>query len=240
MGIFNFLFGKSAKQNPSPQTKRVEDMTEEEKTKEVIRFIQVNAEGDDGDPKYQLQYGYMFFTGQGPGGRGAFTKDLDQAIYWISKSAAQGNVDATCILGRVYMEKGDFATARKCFREAAEKGDVDACENLALAYGTGDGVAEDKVEAHKWFLKAAELGSAFSQYVVGQNLFDGTGVQANPGEAMGWFEKAANQGQENAQFMMGQLFEFGHHDIETACEWYAKAAAQGLESAQERLRELGR
>ncbi len=238
MGFFSKLFGKSARKENVPMVKSFDEMSEEEKLEEAILFIQVNAEGDDGDPEYQFQYGVMFATGKGPYGHGTFTKDFNQAVYWLNKSAAQGYLDAVCMLGRVYMDNGDSVTAVKYYTEAAEQGNEAACENLAMAYGLGDGVPEDKAEAHKWFLKAAELGSAFSQYIVGQNLFDGIGVEANPGEAMIWFEKAAKQGQPNAQFMMGQFFEIGRDDIETACQWYSKAAQQGLESARERLREL--
>ena len=206
--------------------------------KNAIDFIRVNAEGEDGDADSQFQYGVMFATGQGPGGRGSFTKDAMQAIYWLNKSAAQGNLDAVAMLGRVYMDNGNPATAVKYYRKAAEQGHEAACENLAMAYGMGDGVPEDKVEAHKWFLKAAELGSAFAQYIAGNNYFNGIGVEENPNEAMRWFDKAAHQGQPNAQFMMGQFYEIGREDIVEAKKWYRLAAEQGHEEAQAMLKTL--
>lgn len=240
MGFFGKLFGKTEKRSDAEPFKKVEDMTEEELINEAVRFIQVNAEGEDGDPEYQFKYGVIFATGKGLDGHGSFPKDFDKAVYWLKKSAAQGNVNAVCMLGRVYMDHGDAATAVTYYREAAEKGNEAACENLAMAYGMGTGVAEDKVEAHKWFLKAAELGSAFAQYIVGMNLFDGTGVAENPAEAMQWFEKAADQGEPNAQFMMGQFFELGHHDVDTALQWYRKAAEQGHEEAGRKFRNCNR
>ena len=166
------------------------------------------------------------------------TKDAKQAIYWLNKSAAQGNLDAVAMLGRVYMDNGDPDTAVKYYRKAAEQGHEAACENLAMAYGMGDGVPEDKVEAHKWFLKAAELGSAFAQYIAGNNYFNGIGVEENPNEAMRWFDKAAHQGQPNAQFMMDQFYEIGREEIVEAKKWYRLAAEQGHEEAQAMLKTL--
>lgn len=206
--------------------------------KDAIDFIRVNAEGEDGDADYQFQYGVMFATGQGPGGRGSFTKDLNKAVYWLKKSASQGNLDAVAMLGRIYMDNGRPEIGVKYYRKAAEHGHEAACENLAMAYGMGDGVPEDKVEAHKWFLKAAELGSAFAQYIAGNNYFNGIGVEENTDEAIKWFFKAAEQGQPNAQFEIGQLYEYGGQDTKTAREWYAKAAAQDHEEAQAKLKTL--
>ena len=248
MGFFSRLFGKSTKEeNKTVRKSPAEIAAEQEKRKAAVEaemlknaidFIRVNAEGEDGDADSQFQYGVMFATGQGPGGRGSFTKDIKQAIYWLNKSAAQGNLDAVAMLGRVYMDNGEPATAVKYYRKAAEQGHEAACENLAMAYGMGDGVPEDKAEAHKWFMKAAELGSAFAQYIAGNNYFNGIGVEENTDEAIKWFFKAAEQGQPNAQFEIGQLYEYGGQDTKTAREWYAKAAAQGHEEAQAKLKTL--
>lgn len=227
MGLLQKLFGRNFKRSNEPDKENTAQLQ-----KNSIRFVQVNAE--DGDTEYQFQYGVMFFTGCGPGG-GAFTKDATQSIYWLSKSAEQGNLNAVAMLGRVYMENGDAATAVKYYRMAAEKNHEAACENLALAYGMGDGVPEDQLEAHRWFLKAAELGSAYSQYIVGKHYFDGVYVEENSEEAFKWFFRSAEQGQPNAQFEIGQLYEYGGKDLKTAREWYAKAAAQGHEAAKEKL-----
>lgn len=248
MGFFSKLFGKSAKEENKSVQKTPEELAAEQKKRKaaveaemvqnVITYIRANAEGEDGDAESQFQYGVMYATGQVYGGIGEFTKDLKQAIYWLNKSAAQGNLDAVAMLGKVYMGNGEAATAVKYYRKAAEQGHEAACENLAMAYGMGDGVPEDKVEAHKWFLKAAELGSPFSQYIVGNNYFNGVGVEEDTDEAFKWFFKAADQGQPDAQYEIGQLYEYGGNDIETARKWYAMAAEQGHEGAQQKLREM--
>lgn len=248
MSFFSKLFGNTTKSTKNTVRKTPEEIVAEQEArkakveaemlKNAIDFIRVNAEGEDGDADSQFQYGVMFATGQGPGGRGSFTKDLNKAVYWLKKSASQGNLDAVAMLGRIYMDNGKPEIGVKYYRKAAEHGHEAACENLAMAYGMGDGVPEDKVEAHKWFVKAAELGSAFAQYIAGNNYFNGIGVEENTDEAFKWFFKAAEQGQPNAQFEIGQLYEYGGHDTKTAREWYAKAAAQGHEEAQAKLKTL--
>lgn len=235
MNFLKKLFNKSVANKMTGKSKETD---EEEMLKNAIEFIRVNADGENGDAESQFQYGVMFATGHGPGGRGDFPKDIKKAIFWLEKSAAQGNIDALAMIGRVFMDNGDPTSAVRYYRMAAEKNHEAACENLAMAYSMGDGVSKDDVEAHKWFLKAAKAGSAFSQYVTGNNYFNGIGVEENPNEAIKWFDQAARQGQPNAQFMMGQFYEFGKEDIEKAKKMYYLAAEQGNKEAKQRLQEL--
>ncbi|MCZ6859409.1 MAG: tetratricopeptide repeat protein [Alphaproteobacteria bacterium] len=52
--------------------------------------------------------------------------------------------------------KGDYATALTDFRFNAQRGDVTAEYNLGVMYETGQGVAQDDVEAFIWYSRAAE------------------------------------------------------------------------------------
>ena len=52
-------------------------------------------------------------------------------------------------------------------RHAAEQGDADAQYNLKVAYGTGEGVAQDDAEAVRWYRLAAEQGNAGAQLALG-------------------------------------------------------------------------
>src|ERR1035437_3734238 len=85
---------------------------------------------------------------------------------------------------------------RKRFEETkakAEKGDAVAQFNLGSDYFSGQGVAEDKVEAVKWYRKAAEQNVALFQYNLGCCYRDGMGVTKDEVEAARWFRKAAEQ-----------------------------------------------
>lgn len=234
MGFFANLFGKSK----AKEIARRKATEEEEMLRDVIDFIRINAEGDDGDPEYQFKYGLMFYTGRGPGGRGVFPKDTSQAHFWFRKAADQGNLDAITMLGNISHEEGNIRSTLKYYRKAAEGGHAAACENLGMLYGLGKDVPKNNSEAHRWFLHGAKIGSPFCQYIVGLHYKSGVGVSENIEIAYQWFFKAAAQGEPHAQYEIGKLYELGGDDIATAREWYAKAAAQGHDEARAKLKSL--
>ena len=54
--------------------------------------------------------------------------------------------------------KGDYATALKEYRAAAEQGDAAAQNGLGYMYNFGRGITQDFKEALKWYRLAAEQG----------------------------------------------------------------------------------
>ena len=67
-------------------------------------------------------------------------------------------------------ENGDYVTALREFREAADTGDARAQSKLGAMYDTGQGVERDDAEAVRWFRKAAERGDLVAQYSLGTML----------------------------------------------------------------------
>ena len=112
----------------------------------------------------------------------------------------------------------------------AMKGDRDAQRDLAMAYGQGEGVAQDYAEAAKWFRKAAEKGDMFSQYATGNIYEQGQGVAKDLAEALRWYRKSADQGYARAQFNVGNSYYHGlgvTRNYSEAIKWYRKAAEEG-------------
>jgi len=112
----------------------------------------------------------------------------------------------------------------------AVKGDRGAQRNLAMAYGEGEGVAQDYAEAAKWFRKAAELGDMFSQFATGSNYEQGQGVAKDLAEALRWYRKAADQGYARAQFNVGNSYYHGlgvTRNYAEAIKWYRTCAEEG-------------
>lgn len=103
--------------------------------------------------------------------------------------------------------RGDYATAARQFREAAERGDAAAQHNLALLYSNGKGVPQDYTEAMKWYGKAAEQGYASAQYNLGTAYFFGQGVAKDYVAAYKWMTLAADQGEEHARDALPILAE---------------------------------
>ena len=73
-------------------------------------------------------------------------------------------------------ERGDYATAIRRFRKAAEQGNAASQVNLGHAYAEGRGAPQDYQEALKWYRKAAEQGYVPAQVHLGTMYFEGIGA----------------------------------------------------------------
>ena len=109
----------------------------------------------------------------------------------------------------------------------AEQGDPDAQNWLGWAYGNGQGVDTNAVEAVKWYRKAAEQGNAFAQNLLGEAYKRGTGIPQDYAEAVRWYLKAADQGSPSAEMSLGFMYNDGKgvpQDYAEAAKWFRKAA----------------
>jgi len=132
-------------------------------------------------------------------------------------------------------DKGDYATAAREYRKAAEQGHADAQYILGVMYNFGKGVPENYTEAIKWYRKAAEQGHADAQHNVGIMYYLGLGVPQDDAKAIKWFRKAAVQGAASGQFFLGSMYASGKGVFKSdteAIKWYRKAAEQGHTDAQ--------
>lgn len=84
--------------------------------------------------------------------------------------------------------------------EAAEEGDEDAMEAIAMAYLNGDEDAEveqDPEKALYWFTKLAEEENAVAAFNVGLFYAKGFGAKRDFAKAVEWMEKAAEYGDDD-------------------------------------------
>jgi TPR repeat protein len=84
-----------------------------------------------------------------------------KAAMWWQKAAEAGDSESQYNLAQMLLrsaDQGSFELAFEWLSHAAEAGLVDAQSRLAIAYASGQGTAQDPVEAHKWFLVAASVG----------------------------------------------------------------------------------
>ena len=79
--------------------------------------------------------------------------EIDKAIYWITKAAENGEVDAMYEIGSIHeMGGGPKPKAIFWYRKGAEAGDRFCMIKLAKAYEYGYlGLPKDRTEAAKWF-----------------------------------------------------------------------------------------
>ncbi|CAI5468085.1 unnamed protein product [Closterium sp. Yama58-4] len=114
-------------------------------------------------------------------------------------------------------------------RKAGE-GRAAAQYDVAVCYGGGFGVKQDKSLAAYWFRKAAEQGLARAQYALAECYESGAGVEKDEEEAFRWFFRAASFGSGKYLVKLGLCFERGFGVTEcpvAALYWYHKAAEQG-------------
>eukprot|EP00128_Syssomonas_multiformis_P018256 Colp12_sorted_trinity150504_noHs@20740 len=160
---------------------------------------------------------------------------MEKAVQFYEKAAAQGHLDAQYIVGMCYsMGLGaevDRVRALEWLTSAANGGQTQAQLTLGLAYNSGAGVAEqDQAQGAKWFRKAAEAGLAQAQVCLGIALSEGHGVPRDLQEAAKWFQSAAQQENAQAHVIYGNILLHGQgieQNTDLALEYLTKAALTG-------------
>jgi len=153
----------------------------EKNENEAARLHKLGAE--KGDAFCQSCYGRDLLVGIG------VKKDVDSALIWLRKSAAQKQPDAEYTLHQIYAEgtevKADPDEARQWLLLAAEHGQHDARADLAEEILQ----AKDHKRAKSvlsWVRAGAMEGHARSCYIMGFIYSVGIGVKADNVEAMAW------------------------------------------------------
>jgi hypothetical protein len=77
----------------------------------------------------------------------------------LMELAEAGNPEAQYELGGFYhwgrVASADFTKARQWYERAAKQGNVDAMLGLAVIYGHGQGVKQDKAASYRWLVLAS-------------------------------------------------------------------------------------
>jgi TPR repeat protein len=121
----------------------------------------------------------------------------------------------------------DYDMALRCYRRAAELGNVEALYNIGMYHAVGHGVPADRAQALVWFHRAAAQGYAPAMNSLGviySSRFQGTPDYC---EALKWFKKSAESGCASG------MQNLGHYYREGLCPGTrsAKLARQALQNA---------
>jgi uncharacterized protein len=147
-------------------------------------------------------------------------------------------------------KRGHYEKAVDWWKDAAQKGSVNAQYRLGAAYN--DGVArakevivpQDFKEAAKWLIQAAEQGDERAQFDLAALYDNGLGVEKSHTEAARWYLAGAQRGQVACQYNIAVMYEDGigvQKDLVEAYKWYYLAAQQGfVEFGGPALEKLGR
>ncbi len=88
---------------------------------------------------------------------------------------------------------------------AAEAGDPDSQNMLAIMYGDGIGVAQDDAQALDWFRRSAEQDNAHAPYNLALHFRDGRGVPVDTDEAARLLAEARERGHPDAEGSLEDL-----------------------------------
>jgi TPR repeat protein len=114
--------------------------------------------------------------------------------------------------------------------QAAEAGDVDAMEKLALIHHHGTLVPQDQETARHWFKRCAEAGKDTCQHSYGVYLQFGYGGAPDKPAAVDWYLKAAQNDYVPPLMYLGDMHFHGDGipmDRAMASVFYQRAAVLG-------------
>jgi hypothetical protein len=164
--------------------------------------------------------------------------DMESAIHFFKRSAAQGYDMAQYSLGDAYFRgegvAQNYPEALKWYLLAAEHENASAQVAAGAMYASGKGTKQDYVEANRWFLRAGNKGNTFAQFNMGMAYDNGLGVKTDHTQAFQWFLKSAKNGTAQAQVIVGNMYAEGRgtgQDAVKAYFWINKAAEEGFPPA---------
>ena len=186
----------------------------------------------NGDSTAQFALGLNYYRGNG------LEKNYTDAIYWLTKVAERGNVEAKHYLWDCYSSKGtqrDTVKAIYWLTKIAECGDTSVQRRLGDFYAKGQYAPQDSSKAIYWFAQAAEQGNVAAQSTLGNSYYYGKGLAQDYSKAVSWYTKAAERGDAEAQYGLYLCYMNGNglqRDSLQAINWLTKSAEAGLSKAQ--------
>ncbi|KAG9307046.1 hypothetical protein G9A89_016874 [Geosiphon pyriformis] len=123
----------------------------------------------------------------------------------------------------------DPGNAFKWYEIAADRGDLQAENELGGCYQEGIGCPQNSEKAFFHYSNAAKGGNVFGQTNVGSCYFYGVGTNKDHAEAVRWFQKGAQAGESFSQSFLGDAYLRGkgiRRDARKAIYWYKCASQQ--------------
>jgi len=141
-------------------------------------------------------------------GRLGATKDIDESLRLMQKSADSGLPIAQLRLGMILATREKrmtqeahryISSAREQIERSANQGSAWARAALGEIYERGVGVSKDPAKAFDLYRMAASHSNVTAMTRLGVAYLDGIGTEKNPTEGKQWLEKAAKMGSEAAE-----------------------------------------
>ena len=147
---------------------------------------------------------------------------VDDAIVWLTKAAAQKNSKAACPLVKCLSKVGKDVDAPLMALLMKAASSVEADEEERQAAQLQVALHGEPKERRLRLTKLAQQGALrhrYAQYELGQLLYDGgNGDEAQKKEARKWYRRAGEQGLGAASHNVGVLYQWAG-DLPRANKW---------------------
>lgn len=206
------------------------DLLLETDTKEAIRRLKNAARAGSSDAHATLAEVYLL---------GKYVeRNTGKAHLHAESAALQQHPEALRILGDIYRYGlgvvPDHARARHYYRQAADKGNMQAHQKL-LADIALSSRSEEYFEAKEKALKKQQAEQLYQQAF---SAHYGLNRHPDHAEALSLYKQAAELGHSKAQTNLGMMFYNGHGTVQNyaeAAQWFKKAALNNDAMAQYNL-----
>ena len=193
-----------------------------------------------GDRKAMSELGVIYRDGLGVG------KDPEKSTYWLKMYSEQNVMSAMVSLGDI-IKQGTVGEERaECldwYTAAAEKGNVIAMYDAAMALRDTTLPQADPGKAAGWLKEAAERGNNVACFEYAMTLLEGKGVPPDADEAFKYMKLAADMGNSHAILHVGIMFLEGTgtpRNPEMAKVYISRSAESGNKDARKLLGSMER
>jgi len=150
--------------------------------------------------------------------------------YWLGEGAEQECAPLECKTAFAAKDQ-NYTEAMHWLKLAADKGNDEAMNDIAIMYEKGLGVTRNYDKAMYWRRLAVEKGNNAAMSGIGSMYVGGLGVKQDYAEAMRWYRKAADAGNDIVFDFLARGYEHGYGvkaNLPIAAYWYAKCANSSL------------
>lgn len=161
---------------------------------------------------------------------GATDADRAEGVAVIMNLAAKGYGQALNELGSFYGTGNipeipkDCAKALDYFTRAWDAKELQAAQNIAVLYRTGDCFEPNPTKAYEWTRKGAEAGHVPSMHDLGLYYLEPiNGVPTDSISALGWFRRSAELGYGDSMWQLSRFY-YNKGNSEESRYWLKKGA----------------
>ncbi|KAJ3226469.1 hypothetical protein HDU81_007279 [Chytriomyces hyalinus] len=155
-----------------------------------------------------------------------------EALRWVYAAIEQGDVEAYCTIGSMYMDgdgvPSDLPKAAELFQRGMDTGSIRCIARLGHLYQEGRGVTKNVPRAVELYEKAVDLGDLVGYNYLGSLYEDGDdGIPIDLSRAIKYYELAAEANVVSAMRNLGQCYEYGTgvpQSYEISMQYYLRAA----------------